>query len=483
MARTDSAPWLRQTLLTLLCAIDEGIHVIDETGVTVYYNAQAAEIEGLDIDSVMGKHILDVYPSLSQENSTLLQVCTTKRPLLNQQQTFSNFKGRRITTINSTLPIIIDNRLVGAVEISKNITTVRELSEKLVDLQAQVFELPENNPPRDKSAARFTFADILGQSSRMVDLKSLAQRSALTDSPILVAGETGVGKELFVQAVHNASKRRNKPFVAQNCAALPETLLESILFGTTRGSFSGAENRPGLFEVAHGGTLFLEEIHAVPVTLQAKLLRVLQDGHVRRVGDSRERPSDVRLITSMTMEPMDAVRRGLLRDDLFYRISVVTIRIPPLRERKEDIVLLSQHFINHYNKAFGRKVIGLSEQAQSIFSTYDWPGNVRELQHALEGVMNVIEGDIITPDLLPPNIREGLMNGELRMGRAIADSMTLQQGQSLHDIMAEVEARLVEQAMHQARGNVTSAAEILRIPRQTLQYKLRSRSLTSNSDV
>lgn len=474
MARTDSAPWLRQTILTLLLAIDEGVHVVDDTGVTVYYNAQAGELEGLEPESVIGKHILDVYPSLNSENSTLLQVCRLKRPILSQQQSFTNYKGQRITTLNTTLPIIIDNRLVGAVEISKNITTVRELSEKLLDLQARVFDRQPDQIMENKPLAKYTFADIIGQNPKMVELKSLAQRSASTDSSVLVLGETGTGKELVVQAVHNASRRRGKPFVAQNCAALPETLLESILFGTTRGSFTGAENRPGLFEIAHGGTLFLDEINAMPLALQAKLLRVLQDGMVRRIGDSKVRPVDVRIISAMNEEPYEAIRKGNLREDLFYRINVVTLRLPPLRERKEDCLLLANHFINHYNRVFSRKVIGLSEEAARLFATYHWPGNVRELQHALEGAMNIIDGDVIGKEHLPYHIREGLGPTYTSSTVPLGETISLQAGQSLHDALADVEMRLVEQAMQQARGNVTLAAEILRIPRQTLQYKLRS---------
>lgn len=473
MARTDSAPWLRQALLTLLCAIDEGVHVVDDTGVTVYYNAQAAELEGLEPESVIGKHILDVYPSLNAENSTLLQVCRTKRPVLTQQQSFSNFKGRRVTTLNTTLPIIIDNRLVGAVEISKNITAVRELSERLLDLQARVFDPSSNSMFGEKPAARYTFADIIGQNAKMVEIKSLAQRSAATDSAVLVLGETGTGKELVVQAIHNASRRRGKPFIAQNCAALPETLLESILFGTTRGSFTGAENRPGLLEIASGGTLFLDELNAMPIPLQAKLLRVLQDGLVRRIGDAKVRSVDVRIITAMNEKPFEAMRKGTLREDLYYRINVVTISLPPLRERRDDCLLLAQHFINHYNRVFSRNVIGLAEATIKIFSSYNWPGNVRELQHALEGAMNIIDGDIITPEHLPQHIRDGNAPSPYVVGVESVESFTLQTGQSLHEALSLVEMRYVEQAMKQARGNITLAAEILRIPRQTLQYKLR----------
>jgi len=473
MARTESAPWLRQTLLTLLCSIDEGVHIVDETGVTVYYNAQAAELDGLDPESVLGKHVLDVYPSLNAENSTLLQVCRHKRPVLSKQQSFTNFKGKKITTVNTTLPIILEHRLVGAVEVSQNLTTVRELSEKLADLQAQAHESPGEPLFAARSLARFTFADIIGQSGALLLVKLQAERSAHTQSSLLVLGATGTGKELVVQAVHNASARRHKPFIAQNCAALPETLLESILFGTIRGSFTGAENRPGLFEVASGGTLFLDEINAMPISLQAKLLRVLQDGYVRRVGDAKVRSVDVRIITAMNEEPFAAIRKGQLREDLYYRINVVTLRLPPLREREGDCHLLADHFIEHYNRSFGLKVLGLACETAEIFSAYHWPGNVRELQHAIEGAMNIISGPYILPQHLPPQIADSAFYINDKNAAAPLP-FTLRVGQSLHDALEEVEGRFLEQAMQQARGNTTLAAEILRIPRQTMQYKLRS---------
>jgi arginine utilization regulatory protein len=455
-----------------LLAIDEGVHIVDDTGVTVYYNAQAGELDGLEPESVIGKHILDVYPSLTRESSTLLKVCRTKRPLLSEQQTFTNFKGQRITTVNMTLPIVVDHRLVGAVEISKNITAVRELSEKLLDLQSLNSDYKEESPDAaHRSTAKHTFADICGQNPKMVELKSLAQRAAATTSPILIFGETGTGKSLLAEAIHNASRRRQRPFIVQNCAAVPETLLEAMLFGTTKASFPSAENRPGLFEVAHQGTLCLDGLNAMSVALQGKLLRALQEGCVRRIGDAKQRPLDVRLLTVMSEDPSLAVRRGVLRADLYTRVSVVTLRVPPLRERRDDCVLLASHFVNHYNRLFARRTIGLSEAVTRLFAAYAWPGNVRELQHALEGAMSTLEGDIIEPAHLPYDLREG-RSAVLPVAH-FSPAEALCAGRSLHDTLAEVEARLIEQAMQQARGNVTLAAEILRIPRQTLQYKLR----------
>ncbi len=298
----------------------------------------------------------------------------------------------------------------------------------------------------------------------------MALRAAASSSSVLVCGETGTGKELLVQSIHHASPRGSKPFVAQNCAALPETLLESILFGTIRGSFTGAENRPGLFELADGGTLFLDEINAMPPSLQVKLLRVLQERYIRRIGDSRVRPVDVRIMTAMNIDPWQAVQQGQLREDLYFRINVVQLEIPPLRQRPDDLPLLVQHFLDKYNRQLGKHVMGLSDAVKQLFYTYSWPGNVRELEHAIEGALNITDQDVIELSQLPAHLvrvecyRPGVDNA----------AVTLHPGQTLRETLAEVEMLLIEQAMRQSENNISQAAALLGIPRQTLQYRLRA---------
>ena len=460
--------FLQHTLQEILQLVDVGIHVVDATGVTVLYNPAAAKIEGLDPAQVMGRHILDVYPSLNPESSTLLQVSRTLQPLLQKQQSFTNFKGNRITTVNSTRPIVVDGRLIGAVEVSQDITNVRELSERLVDLQARMFD---RSPKKSTTpTGRYTFADLIGQNHDFVELKRQALRAAQTSSTILVCGETGTGKELLVQSIHNASPRASQPFVAQNCAAMPESLLESILFGTVRGSFTGAENRPGLFEVADGGTLFLDEIDSMPTSLQAKLLRVLQEQYVRRVGDNRERQVDVRIIAATNSDPWLAVQRGELREDLYYRISVVQLTIPPLRQRRDDLPLLTQHFIAKNNQRLNKRVMGLSDAVQQLFQEYSWPGNVRELEHVIEGALNIGDGDLISVELIPQRIRQGQSTPHVQPSGPV-----YRLGRSLRETLAQVENDLINQALEETGGNISQAAALLGLPRQTLQYRLRRR--------
>ena len=225
---------------------------------------------------------------------------------------------------------------------------------------------------------------------------------AKSPSPILIYGETGTGKELIVQAIHGASPQRRAPLIAQNCAAIPEALLEGILFGTVKGGFTGAIDRPGLFELANGGVLFLDEINSMSLPLQAKLLRVLQENKVRRVGGQTEIPIDLHLITATNLHPSKLLNSGDLRLDLYYRINVMFLEIPPLRRRREDIPLLVDSFISHYNKVFSKQVVATDKDSMDFFLQYEWPGNIRELKNMIERAMNLVDGELIHLDDLKP---------------------------------------------------------------------------------
>ncbi len=455
----------KENIEDILDNIEEGIHIVDSSGKIVYYNKFAAELDNINPEEALGRHILEIYPSLTDETSTILKTIKSGKPILNYQQAFKNYKGVQITTINSTIPIISGKRVVGALEVSRDITEVKKLSEKVVDLQAQLLKDKKPEKSYDGSKAFFNFADIIGVSEVMLKLKKDALTVASSPSPIMVYGETGTGKELLVHAIHNASPRRNKPFIAQNCAALPETLLESILFGTVRGSFTGAENRPGLFEIANGGTLFLDEINSMSLTLQAKLLRVIQDGNVRRVGDTRTVHVDVRIVTAINIDPRQALQDKTLRDDLFFRLSVISLKMPPLREKRSDMRLLTEHFIKKYNKKLYKNVRYVSDDVEAFFMTYTWPGNVRELEHAIEGAMNIADGDIIDSKCLPYYLSEIYKKSE-------SAQQEDHEIKSLKEALADMERNLIEKALKKSDGNVTKAADMLDVPRQTLQYKI-----------
>lgn len=452
----------------ILDTILEGIHVVNNEGVTVLYTQRAAELDNLSVAEVLGKHILDVFPSLSPGTSTLLRVLATGQPVNDRQQTFKNYKGNTITTVNSTRPIYHDGRLIGAVEVSRDITLLREMAEKIVDLQAEMYSRKPGRPRKALGRARYTFDDIIGGDPQMVALRDLARKAAAWDSAVLIYGETGTGKELFAHSIHNASPREDQPFIAQNCAAFPETLLEAILFGTVKGAFTGADDRPGLFEVADGGTLFLDEIDSMPLHLQPKLLRVLQDGQVRRVGDVSERGVDVRLISSSRILPRQAVDRGALREDLYYRLNVVSLGLPPLRDRMGDIPVLAKAFVAKHNQRLGKQVAPPSATALEALKLHSWPGNVRELDHFIEATMATLEGSEIRPgDWRWADI------AQKEDGAPAAPVAVMTGAGTLRPALRGVEEELVRGAMTECGGNVSEAARLLGVPRQTLQYRLR----------
>jgi len=445
----------------ILGAVDEGIHAVDAEGRTIFYNQPAAGMDGMTVEEVVGRHVLEVFPSLNDQTSTLMQVIRTGRPVIDKQQTFTNYRGRRITTVNSTIPILVGGRPVGAVEVAKDMTTVRRMADRIVALQAQISgrQAGDHSSP----SRLYRLEDLVGLSQPMLALKRAVARASLTPSPVLISGETGTGKELVAQAMHSEGHRRDGPFIAQNCAALPETLLEGMMFGTARGAFTGAQHRPGLFELAHQGTLYLDELNSMPLGLQAKLLRAVEEGAVTRLGEARRRPVDVRLLASVSSEPGLSVAQGRLRQDLYYRLHVVSLRLPPLRERKEDIPRLTEHFLAKHGPALGGHDVTVTPEAVSCLLAYDWPGNVRELEHAIEGALNLLEGGKIAPEHLPLPVRTPR-----------SPSPDERTGVPLRYALERLEETLITQALARHQGNVARAARELEIPRQTLQYRMKA---------
>jgi len=284
----------------------------------------------------------------------------------------------------------------------------------------------------------------------------------------MLYGETGTGKELFAQSIHNASRRAKRPFIAINCAAIPETLLESMLFGTEKGAYTGAESREGLFEQADGGTLLLDEINSMDLSLQSKLLRVLEDGMIRRVGGVQNIHVDVRVLSNSNVPPLQAVEQKLLRQDLYHRLGVVNITIPPLRERKQEIMLLVKNFIVHYNKKMLKSVANIDVQTLELFHAYDWPGNVRELQYAIESAMNLIPDDSshITPEFTPEHIQMAV-NGELYSHDESEEAPTIE------SVMREAGQRFLRMKLQDNGCNISKTAQMLGLTRQNLQQRMK----------
>jgi two-component system, NtrC family, response regulator AtoC len=323
----------------------------------------------------------------------------------------------------------------------------------------------ENRALKEQIRAEAQFESILAKSPPMVDIFRTIQKIADFKTTVLVTGESGVGKELVARAIHARSTRKSQPFVAVNCGAIPENLLESELFGHRKGAFTDAtSDRRGLFEEASGGTLFLDELGELPLNLQVKLLRVLQEESIRRLGDPRDVKVDVRIIAATHRDLAAEAKAGRFRDDLFYRINVLPIAIPPLRARKEDVHLLVDHFVTRNNARLGTRIRGLSSEARKLLLEYAWPGNVRELENTIERAMVLADGEILETGDLPERVREALDPVQVQLSTGEL---------SIKKTTAAIEEILIRRALTKTKGNRTRAAEILEISHRALLYKIK----------
>ncbi|MBC8590699.1 sigma-54 interaction domain-containing protein [Wansuia hejianensis] len=446
-----------------------GIHAIDEEGYTLVYNQIMAKLEGLEAEYVIGKNVLDIFPSLNPNTSTLMKVVKSGQAILNKVQTYVNFKGFSITTISSTIPLIDDGRIIGAIEIANNMTNLKLLSEQILELQSELNSSKTGQISKEFKIKKYYFSNIIGRNKDLSMAKKIAKKASKTSSSVLIYGETGTGKEMFAQSIHNDGIRRNKPFIAQNCAAIPESLLEGILFGTEKGGFTGAVQRKGIFEQARDGTLLLDEINSMSLSLQAKLLRVLQEGYIRRIGGTKDIPVNVRIIATTNEDPIKAMENGTLRKDLYYRLCVINIRIPSLRERLEDLELLSKHFIDKYNYLLNKNIVDIQSDVLKEFRQYSWPGNIRELENFIESAMNMVSKDeqiLKKEDFLSANFTSFKEPKEQKYIRQLKT-------QSLPSLLEEMEKDIISNILELNNNNITNTAKALGIKRQTLQYKLK----------
>jgi two-component system response regulator AtoC len=328
----------------------------------------------------------------------------------------------------------------------------------------------ENRALRDEIRKEHRFEDILAKSGRMQDIFRTIAKIADYKTTVLVTGESGVGKELIARAVHRRSSRRGGPFVAVNCGAIPENLLESELFGHKKGAFTDAvQDRRGLFEEANNGTLFLDEIGELPLGLQVKLLRVLEDEKIRRLGETRDLQVDVRIVAATHRDLQSETKAGRFREDLFYRLNVLHIHCPPLRERREDVPLLIEHFVARNNTRLGTGIRGIDTEARRLLYEYAWPGNVRELENTIERAMVLSEGEQIVASDLPERIREARDPVQLQLASGEL---------SVKKTMRVIEEILIRRALQKTKGNRTRAAEVLEISHRALLYKIKDYEIT-----
>ncbi len=463
---------------SVLDQIEEGVTISDIENKVIFVNRAAERINGVDAERSLGRRMEDLYAPTpnTPRNSRYSVVLRTGIPADERyNQYVVKETHKTITAIEQMFPVNVGEKTVAAYSLVKNLPVIKRSIEQSLELYSH-FE--EEKP---KNGTRYTFDSILGNDSRFLEALSNAKNVAKGQANVLIYGETGTGKELFAQSIHNNSPYQNGPFVSVNCAAIPATLLESMFFGTVKGSYTGAVNAPGLFEQAKNGTIFLDEINSMDVGLQAKILKVIENKTIRRIGSDKETNVMCRILCALNEDPVGCIDQGKLRKDLYYRLASCILYIPPLRERKSDIPLLADHFLQKFNQQYGQCVQSIDAGLMDYLLCYPWPGNIRELQHMLESAYSVAENeiDVLKLEDLPTYHKQVFLENQKPCknempGTADSPAQTyLQTGTSLKSCMENYEWGLIKQALAETEGNITAAAEKLQITRQALQHKIK----------
>lgn len=456
MITVENLKEVQSMLGAVFNATQDAISVVDKNGIGIMVNPAYTKITGLSEKDVLGKM---ATVDIAEGDSVHMRVLATKKPV--KGALLKVGPNRKEVLVNAA-PIIVDGELIGSVGVLHDITEMNKLSEELRQAKQIIRKLE----------AKYTFDDIEGRDEELLNAIDKAKKAANTPATVLLIGESGTGKEIFAHAIHNSSERKYKQFVRVNCAAIPQTLLESELFGYEEGAFTGAKKggKKGLFEEANGGTIFLDEIGEINVETQAKLLRVLQEKEIMKVGSIKPVGVDVRVIAASNIDIENAIKQGKFRKDLYYRINMFPIRIPTLNERKGDIGHLARFFIRKYNQEYGRNIEGISEEAVQKLIEYQWPGNVRELE-------NIIGRAIINMKMTEKTIQKRhLPKFELDDERISihpqADFSELEEPVTLEQLTENVEREYISHVLKLCGNNKTQTARMLKISLRNLYYKL-----------
>ncbi|MEW6443764.1 MAG: sigma 54-interacting transcriptional regulator [bacterium] len=429
----------------ILESISDGVFTVDGDWRITSFNRAAEEITGIPRAEAIGRHCSEVFKSSMCEGDCALgQTMETAVPMINKQAFIVDVRGRRIPiSVSTALLRSAQGKVIGGAETFRDLSLVEELRKELF--------------------GRFQVGDMISRSAAMRKIFDVLPQLAASDSTVLIQGETGTGKELLARAIQALGPRRDKPFVAVNCGALPDTLLESELFGYKAGAFTGAaRDKPGRFALAEHGILFLDEIGEVSPALQVRLLRVLQDKTYEPLGGTKSIAADVRIIAATNRDLATLVRKGAFRQDLFYRINVIRIDLPPLRRRREDVPLLIDHFVARFNRLQGRTVSGVSPEVLAFLTAHDYPGNVRELENLIERAFVLCDGDCIEvrhlpEDFVPP-----------------APAPALRGSGRLRTTVKTIESQAIREALRRNRNNRLAAARDLGMHKSTLFRKMRA---------
>lgn len=439
--------------------LDESIQIYDSGGNIIFFNSVTKDIIGND-EPVEGKHLLDVF-DVEADDSTTLEALRMEAPVRYRFKHYYSKNGTELFTVNSAFPVKAGGQTIAALALEENISVIYRKAEQLEKLQSAIKEkFSVASDYRRKTG--YCFDDMIGCHPRIKKLRELARKVAYQNNNVLIVGETGTGKEILAQSIHRSSPRKKAPFVALNCAAMPEGLIESILFGTAKGSFTGSSDKPGLLEEADKGTLFLDELNSMSLSMQAKVLRALQEGTFRRVGGNKEFKTDVRVISTCNENPFHLMEHQKLRSDLFYRLATIILEIPPLRERPEDIEELVRHHISQIRGEYAFPFDEIEPAVLWQLQQYSWPGNVRELFHAVDYAMNVAADQVFRLEYLPEYCFRGRETRQKQYS-----------GGTLQEQIEDYESEIIREVLKECCGNVTQAAKKLGLQRQGLQYRIR----------
>lgn len=448
----------------------DGITILNLEGEILFsakFNKKLSNLE--ESQQMVGRQFLEVYDNLTPKNSTLYRAMELGMPIYQEKQYLKKHDKEGITITALSIPIKSGDRIVGAIDLSVQEAEETEAEPEYVkiELNREGLKADRTQKLSSQTEATFEYQDIIAVNETMKRAKEYIKVVAACDLPVMIYGETGTGKEVFAQAIHNASARRGMPFIAQNCAAIPDTLLESVLFGTAKGAFTGAVESKGLLELADGGTLFLDELNSMPPYLQSKLLRVLQDGVFRSLGSGSIKQVNVKVIAALNKPPLQAIADGELRQDIYYRLSMMSINIPPLRERTEDIYYFVEYYVKKHNVTFHKHICYISNELINHLKKYAWPGNVRELEHVIVYGMSMVDPESDT-------LRLGDIEGRFReLSSPQTANRTEPLCPPLKTAVCDLEQSIIETALGITQGNITRAAKLLDIPRQTLQRKIK----------
>ncbi|MCQ2554587.1 MAG: sigma 54-interacting transcriptional regulator [Clostridia bacterium] len=441
--------------LDYLIIVDRNYKILYSTRHNIVFNENA---DG----NLAGADFFDVF-KLSKSESTIARSIEEGQIIVAKHQKFTDSKGKEFITDNITIPIIVKGNVMGAIELSCDVTDELNMSET-----NERFNNFVENVIRDDG--EYTFDDILTMDSDMINAIENAKLLSKNGGHILVYGETGTGKELFAQSIITESGISRDKVVVLNCAAIPKNLIESTLFGTTKGAYTGAEDIKGLFETADHGIIFLDELNSMPYDVQSKLLRVIQDGTFISLGSNEIKKTTARIIAAINVDPMDAINNGSLRADLFYRFSNGLIRIPALRERPKDITFFTAYYTDYFAKMYSKKITDISQEVLEMFYEYRWEGNVRELKNTIESMIALSdESDTLKKSRAPRYLERQIMKQRKETGIEDVDELS---ELSYREKMDAIERTILIEALVKAKGNKTEASRILKMPRKTLEYRL-----------